>query len=209
MTNELRVAWSHLGTVTDPDDPKSLEIPSIEITELGMTQFNNASNRTAIGLAVNLPQFRYNDTYQIQENLLQVRGNHLFKAGLDVRRQYVKSFFFPTIRGLLRYPTLNSFVNDVAEAANINKPLPGGEDVNYYHWWDQYYYAQDDWRIGSNLTLNLGLLSSRATTSGLIDLNKRILESNGNNPVYALTPVPKTDKNNFEPRIGFAWTPPA
>ena len=85
-TNELRVAWSHLGTVTEPDDPTSLEIPSIEITELGMTQFNNAANRTAIGLAVNLPQFRYNDTYQIQENLLQVRGNHLFKAGLDVRR---------------------------------------------------------------------------------------------------------------------------
>jgi hypothetical protein len=209
-TNELRFAWSHLGTVTEADDPKSLQIPSIEITELGMTQFNNAANRTAIGLAVNLPQFRYNDTYQIQENILQVRGNHLFKAGLDVRRQYVKSFFFPTIRGLLRYPTLSSFVNDVAEAANINKPLPGGEDVNYYHWWDQYYYAQDDWRIGSNLTLNLGLRYELPGNNiqSLIDLNQRILDTNGNNQVYALKPVPKTDKNNFEPRIGFAWTPP-
>jgi hypothetical protein len=209
-TNELRVAWAHLGTVTDADDPKSLQIPSIEITELGMTQFNNATNRTAIGLAVNLPQFRYNDTYQIQENLLQVRGNHLFKAGIDVRRQYVKSFFFPTIRGLLRYPTLSSYVNDVAEAANINKPLPGGEDVNYYHWWDQYYYAQDDWRIGSNLTLNLGLRYELPGNNigSLIDLNNRILEANGNNQIYALTPVPKTDQNNFEPRIGFAWTPP-
>jgi hypothetical protein len=208
-TNEFRVAWSHLGTVTEADDPSSLEIPSLEITELGMTQFNNAANRTAIGLAVNLPQFRYNDTYQIQNNLLQVRGNHLFKAGLDVRRQYVKSFFFPTIRGLLRYPTLSAFVNDVAEAANINKPLPGGEDVNYYHWWDQYYYAQDDWRIGSNLTLNLGLRYELPgnNISSLIQLNEQILAANGNNQVYALNPVPKTDTNNFEPRIGFAWTP--
>jgi hypothetical protein len=210
ITNELRVSWSHLGTLADPDNPTSLEIPSIEINELGMTQFNNATNRTALGLAVNLPQFRYNDTYQIQENVIQVRGNHLFKAGLDVRRQYVKSFFFPTIRGLLRYTTLNTFVNDVAEAANINKPLPGGEEVNYYHWWDQYYFAQDDWRIGPNLTLNLGVRYELPGNNiqSLIDLNERILQANGNNPVYALSPVPKTDKNNIEPRIGFAWTPP-
>ena len=207
-SNEFRVAWSHLGTVTEPDDAKSLEIPSLEITELGMTQFNNATSRTAIGLAVNLPQFRYNDTYQVQNNLSQVRGNHLLKAGFDVRRQYVKSFFFPTIRGLLRYATLNTFVNDVAEAANINKPLPGGEEVNYYRWWDQYYYVQDDWRLGT-LSLNLGLRYELPgnNISSLIDLNDRILEANNNNQVYALNPVPGTDTNNFQPRLGFAWAP--
>ena len=104
-----------------------------------MTGFNAAANRTAIGLAVNLPQFRYNDTYQFQNNLTYVRGNHAVQGRRSTSAdQYVKSFFFPTIRGLLRYPTLNAFVNDVAEAANINKPLPGGEEVNYYRWWDQY-----------------------------------------------------------------------
>jgi hypothetical protein len=207
-SNEFRVAWSHLGTVTEADDPKSLEIPSLEITELGMTQFNNATSRTAIGLAVNLPQFRYNDTYQVQNNLSQVRGNHLLKAGFDVRRQYVKSFFFPTIRGLLRYATLNTFVNDLAEAANINKPLPGGEEVNYYRWWDQYYYVQDDWRLGT-LSLNLGLRYELPGNNieSLIDLNERILQANNNNQVYALNPVPGTDKNNFQPRLGFAWAP--
>jgi hypothetical protein len=207
-SNEFRVAWSHLGTVTEPDDPKSLEIPSLEITELGMTQFNNATSRTAIGLAVNLPQFRYNDTYQLQNNLTQVRGNHVLKAGFDVRRQYVKSFFFPTIRGLLRYATLNAFVNDVAEAANINKPLPGGEEVNYYRWWDQYYYVQDDWRLGS-LSMNFGLRYELPgnNIASLIDLNDRILQANNNNQVYGLNPVPGTDKNNLEPRLGFAWSP--
>jgi hypothetical protein len=207
-SNEFRAAWSHLGTVAEPDNPTSLEIPSLEITELGMTQFNNAASRTAIGLAVNFPQFRYNDTYQVQNNLTQVRGNHLLKAGFDVRRQYVKSFFFPTIRGLLRYPTLNAFVNDIAEAANINKPLPGGEEVNYYRWWDQYYYVQDDWRLGS-LSLNLGLRYELPGNNieSLIDLNEQILQANNNNQVYALNPVPGTDKNNFQPRLGFAWSP--
>jgi len=209
MSKEFRVARSHLGTVTNAQDSTSEEIPSLEISELGMTGFNSGTNRTAIGLAVNLPQFRYNDTYQFQNNLTYVRGSHLMKAGFDVRSQYVKSFFFPTIRGLLRYATLDSFVNDVAEAANINKPLPGGEEVNYYRWWDQYYFVQDEWKARPSLTLNFGLRYELPGNNiqSLIDLNERILEANGNNPVYQLNPVPKTDKNNFQPRVGFNWAP--
>ena len=63
-----------------------------------------------------------------------MRGNHALKAGVDFRHIYVKSFFFPTIRGRLRYPTLQRFVDDVAEAANINKPLPGGEEDQLLRW---------------------------------------------------------------------------
>jgi hypothetical protein len=208
-SNEFRVALSHLGSITEADNPVSMEIPSIEITELGMVGFNAASNRTAIGLAVNLPQFRYVDTYQVQNNVTVVRGNHLIKGGLDVRREYVKSFFFPTIRGLLRYPTLNAFVNDTAEAANINKPLPGGQDVNYYRWWDQYYFAQDDWRIGSNLTVNLGVRYELPGNNiqSLIDLSENILQTNNGNPVFGLSHVPKSDRNNVQPRVGFNWQP--
>ena len=209
VSNEARVAWSHLGTVTNATDPSSESIPSIEITALGMRGFNAAADRTAFGLAVNLPQFRYNDTIQLQNNLTYVRGNHVMKAGIDVRKQNVKSFFVPTIRGLLRYTNLQTFVDDVAEAANINKPLPGGQDVNYYDWWDQYYYGQDEWRVRPTLTLNLGLryeLSGNNIQS-LIDLNQNVLAANGNNPVFALAPVPSTDKNNFQPRVGFNWSP--
>ncbi|HXG57311.1 MAG TPA: carboxypeptidase regulatory-like domain-containing protein [Vicinamibacterales bacterium] len=209
ISNEFRVAWSHLGTDTGAQDPTSEEIPSLEITELGMTGFNAAANRTAAGLAVNLPQFRFNDQYQFQNNLTYVRGNHLMKAGFDVRYQYVKSFFFPTIRGLLRYSTLQNFVNDVAEAANINKPLPGGEEVNYYRWWDQYYFVQDEWRVRPSLTFNLGLRYELPGNNiqSLIQLNERILAANGGNGVFRLNPVPKSDKNNFQPRLGFNWSP--
>jgi len=209
ISNELRVAWSHLGTITGAQDPASEEIPSLEITELGMTGFNAAASRTAAGLAVNLPQFRYNDQYQFQNNLTYVRGNHLMKGGFDVRYQYVKSFFFPTIRGLLRYSTLQNFVGDVAEAANINKPLPGGEEVNYYRWWDQYYFVQDEWRVRPALTFNLGLRYELPGNNiqSLINLNDRIIGANGNSDVFRLKPVPKSDKNNFQPRIGFNWSP--
>jgi hypothetical protein len=209
MSNEFRVAWAHLGTITGATDPSSETIPSIEIAQLGLTAFNAATNRTAIGLAVNLPQYRYNDTYQFQNNLTYVRGRHLIKAGFDVRYQYVKSFFFPTIRGRLAYPTLQAYVDDVAEVANINKPLPGGEEVNYYRWWDQYYFAQDEWKASSSLTFNFGLRYELPGNNiqSLIDLQERILAANGNSDVFRLRPIPGTDKNNFQPRIGFNWSP--
>ena len=62
--------------------PRSEEIPSIEINQLGHDrQFNAAVSRTAIGLAVNLPQYRYNDTYQFQDNLTFLRGQSRVQDG--------------------------------------------------------------------------------------------------------------------------------
>ncbi len=69
LVNEVRAAWSRFASVTASDNPASELIPSIEITELGLSGFNAAANRTGIGLAVNLPQFRNNNTYQVQNNL--------------------------------------------------------------------------------------------------------------------------------------------
>jgi hypothetical protein len=209
MTNEARVAHQHLGNNSTPSDAKSLSIPSLEITELGLTGFNSAQNRTALGLAVNQPQYRYNDTYQFQDTLTFMPGNHALKAGVDVRRIKVKSFFFPTVRGLLRYATLQTFVNDVAEAANINKPLPGGQEVNYYQWTDLFTFAQDEWRVLPSLTVSFGVRYELPgnTLSSLVDLDHDIVSASGGDPRFAFTPVPKRDENNVEPRVGFNWNP--
>lgn len=211
LLNELRVSWQRLGTTTSASDPKSEEIPSLEITELGLTGFNAANDRTAVGLAVNLPQFRFNNTYQIQETVSWTRGAHTLKFGADLRRVQVKSFFFPTIRGLLRYASLQTFIDDVAEAANINKPLPGGDAIQYYEWDDYFLFAQDTWNVTRGLTLNFGL---RYETPGnalasLYPVSDSIVQVNGGNPVFSLDPRPERDRNNFQPRFGFSWSPGA
>lgn len=207
--NEFRVGWQRFGTVTTSADPSSESIPSIEIPELGLTGFNASTSRTAIGLAVNLPQFRFNNTYQIQNNFSYTTGPHAMKFGIDIRRTDVKSFFFPTIRGLLRYPTLQSFVDDVAEAANINKPLRGGEALQYYKYWDNYFFGQDEWKVRPNFTLTYGLryeLPGNAIDS-LVDPNLRIVQAAGNDLRYALSPIPKRYKKAIQPRFGFNWNP--
>ena len=209
VVNELRLGYQRFATVTSASNPVSEEIPSLEISELGLTGFNAAASRTAIGLAVNLPQFRTNNIYQIQDNLSWHRGNHSIKVGTNIIENRIQSFFVPTIRGLLRYATLNAFVNDFAEAANINKPLPGGEAINNYNWWDVHFYGQDEWKIRPNFSLTLGLRYERPgeATLSLLPANERIIQVAGGDQRFAMTPVPKIDKNNFQPRFGFNWNP--
>src|SRR5499426_22029 len=98
LVNEFRVAYQRFGSRTDAQDPESQTIPSIEINQLGLGGFNAALSRTALGLGVNLPQFRYNNTYRILDNLSWSKGSHAAKFGFDLRRVQVKSFFLPTVR---------------------------------------------------------------------------------------------------------------
>jgi hypothetical protein len=208
-TNEARVAWSRFDSETNAQDPSSEAIPSIEISELGLTGFNAAASRTAIGLAVNLPQFRINDTYQIIDSVSYTKGNHNWKFGGEIRRTDAKVFFVPTTRGRLAYDTLQNFVNDVAQTATVNAPLRGGDIFNFYRWYEFYTYIQDVWRITPNFTLTLGLRYEYPgdSFSYLKETNARVVAANGGDTRFAMNPVPGVDKNNFMPRIGFNWNP--
>ena len=209
LVNELRAAYLRRASNTGSQDPSSELIPSIEISELGMVGFNAGDSRTGFGLAVNLPQFSFQQTYQIQDNISYSMGDHALKFGFDIRRQQLKQFFFPTIRGRLFYASLDRFVNDVADVATINKPLIGGQAIYYYDWHDFGGYGQDEWKIRPNFTLTFGL---RYETPGqpitdLVKVNDAIVAAAGGNAGFRFAPVPKRDKNNFQPRIGFNWNP--
>lgn len=209
LSNEARIAWSRFDSSTNAQDPSSETIPSIEISELGMNGFNALASRTAFGLAVNLPQFRINDTYQITDSLTYITGDHAFKFGVDLRRTDVSSFFLPTTRGRLQYTTLNNFLLDTAQVASINLPLRGGDTLAFYRWKEYYVFAQDEWKIKPNFTLTYGLRYEYPgdSFSNLKALNERILTANNNNPGFIYEPQPEVDTNNFMPRLGFNWMP--
>ncbi len=207
MYAELRLGWQRLGTTTRAADPNAELIPSIEVPELGLTGFNAAATRTAIGLAVNLPQFRFSNTYQLQYTLGLTRGAHSMKFGLDFRKQDVTGFFMPTTRGRLLYNTLQDLVNDVAQTATINVPLPGAKSLQDYIYFDYFWFAQDEWRILPRLTLTYGIRyeSPGNPIQSLKKINDRIVEAAGGDPAFRLEPIPKRDTNNWSPRFGFNY----
>jgi outer membrane receptor protein involved in Fe transport len=79
-----------------------------------------------------------------------------------------------------------------------------------------FFFLQDDWRIRPNLTLNLGVryeLTTQPLNPLIEDLNVR--ESDAATALFdpafplssrTLAKLP-VDKNNFAPRVGFAWSP--
>src|SRR4029078_1709145 len=62
--SELRGAFLRSANATIALDPRSEQIPSMEVVELGLSVFNAVPPRTAIGLGVTLPQNQTRNTYQ-------------------------------------------------------------------------------------------------------------------------------------------------
>jgi hypothetical protein len=205
MVNELRAGFSRLDTNTNSADPSSEEIPSLEINELGMIGFNAATNRTAIGLAVNLPQWRINDLWQVQDTFSYIRGDHTWKAGFDLRMVDVDSFFNPTLRGRLVYPTLQRFVDDVADVATINRCRAGRRSSTT--WNDTYFFVG---RVAGAADLHAqprpALRASRQLDRQPAGPQRADRGGGGRRRMRA-SPVPKRDPNNIQPRVGFNWTP--
>ncbi|MGH9879807.1 MAG: TonB-dependent receptor domain-containing protein, partial [Pyrinomonadaceae bacterium] len=207
--NEARFAYLRSASSTTSNNPASETIPSLEINQLGLTGFNAAASRTAIGLGVNLPQFNVRQTFQYQDNLSHTVGNHGIKLGFDIHRSQLEQLFKPTTRGRLVYTTLNRFVNDVAQIATINKDLPGVARILNLDWHDFYFYGQDEWKISPNFTLTYGLRWELPgqPIQDLVDFNQPVVAAAGGDPRFVVSPIPSRDKKNFQPRIGFNWNP--
>ena len=207
MVNEVRVSFLRFRSQTLALDPTSEQIPSIEITELGLTGFNAATNRTAIGLGINLPQSTVRNTYQIQDTVSYSTGNHSLKFGVDIHRSQLHQLFKPSVRGRLSYTNLNRFVADVANTSIINKDLPGVARILHLDWYDAFFFGQDEWKITPNFTLTYGLRYERPgqPIEDLAAFHAPVYAASGNNPQFALDPLPPADTNNFQPRFGFNW----
>ena len=151
-----------------------------------------------IGGLANFPQGRIQNSYQFSDTLSWQTGHHSLKFGADIRHIHLFNQAAFNTKGTYAFSNLASFVNNVGtsfeQAINV-----ASFDARQ---WQQYYFAQDDFRVTPNLTLNLGLRYEVANNPfgffGATDAQS----------LGALVPGPvPTDKNNWAPAVGFNYSP--
>ena len=203
----------------------------------GLPQLD-ASGYISLGPAYDVPKIWAFNNYQYAGTMTWVKGRHNVKYGADFLRMQYFSRSFGDTRGRVTF--LGRFTGEPAAdlvlgyAQNTRRQL---DAAGPYHLISNYSgFLQDDWKVSSTLTLNIGLRyevmkppkekfgawSMFVPSLGKIviagrglvpDFDQRIA-STGLSPYIAMAAdvglpasLRKTDYTDFAPRFGFAWRP--
>lgn len=191
--NDLRFNFTHMKQ--DYTVPSQFaNFPNVTIDSL--TNF-------VIGPEANSPQNGGQNTYQLLDNMTYSRGRHTVKWGIEGRRVISPSNFLPRARGDWYYSDLTNLVTDTVP---IDQAIRGAGNGSFPgNATSLYGFIQDDVKVNSRLTLNLGL---RYEWNGIPfgSTYQQLNEISNLANVYWFR-VPRSDRNNFAPRVGFAWDP--
>jgi Carboxypeptidase regulatory-like domain len=152
------------------------------------------------------PQGALQNRYQYIDNLTWVHGEHTVKAGVNISH-----FPYSSLFQQYHYGEFGNFDQNFLCAPYGLCPteFTTGAGPGFVKATDNIYglYVQDGWRIRRNVTINYGLrydIENGAFQGGTIQDNTvkgGCLQANG------LIPACGSDKNNFQPRLGVAWSP--
>jgi hypothetical protein len=235
LLNDFRVGFSYFPvsqsyanpvnenlpqTLGIPGSPSSF-LPSIQGSFGGITDLGN--NLSAANL--------FADTViQIGDSVLKTYGAHEFHAGFQFNRYY-DNFLYPGNEGLAGFFNFNGQYTELIPAtgspvggsglADFMLGLPNnygiGGGAGNRHMRNNLFavYGQDNWRVRSNVTLNLGLRWDLFTPRYAADNNEVNYSLYGGQLLFpgnssGLGNALYNQYNgitNFEPRIGIAWQP--
>ncbi|HJQ32520.1 MAG TPA: hypothetical protein VJ866_10080, partial [Pyrinomonadaceae bacterium] len=196
LINETRIAFRR-STQTFPVPgltyPGLDVFPNITLDELGAD----------IGPDLNAPAITIENNYQLVDTVTWLKGNHSFKLGGDFRDVISPQRFVQRERGQYEYNTLERFLLDLQPDAFGERNVGG----NTYYGNQQvvYAFAQDDYRLRPNLTVNLGVGYSFQG----VPLGAKFQSANAIASVPGLIEFrePKAQTKNFAPKVGLAWSP--
>jgi hypothetical protein len=168
MVNETRAQFTNSNLAAPPSDPVG---PAVSIS--GVASFGTLSGS---------PTARVNQLYEATDSLSIQHGAHAIRVGVDFLYNNDTITFPRTIRGSYSFSSLANFLTGTYNSSGFAQTF----GVTQVHQTNPNvgFYAQDEYKISSNFTLNLGLRYD-------LEFLKTIATQTG----------------NVSPRGGFAWTP--
>jgi hypothetical protein len=166
-----------------------------------------------IGDEYNNPQHSASTVYQVTDTLTAVRGRHLWKAGIDLRRLQQNAYRDVMASGYLDFLGMTG---NALEELLLGLPsvttVAHVDNAEHLRTHSEYAFLQDTWRVRPDLTVSAGIRYEynappvdAQNRANVYDPATQSLVRVGTNgiPRGGYT----ADRNNFAPRIGVAWRP--
>jgi hypothetical protein len=163
--------------------------------------------------------------YQIFDDVSHTVGKHTVKFGFMALRNHT-DLFDGNGNGSAGFGTIQNFLQNEPDTVRMPTypPYTAGNTKHYNRNTVYGGYVQDDWKMRSNFTLNVGLRYEMSTIPYETDGKFVLLPNLWTNPAgcsETITGLPtgcgflnagkvfqtNPTNRNFEPRIGFAWDP--
>ncbi len=192
LVNDLRLQYSfyYLANV----NPCTACPSDVTIGDLGFNTIGPGDN-----------QNQKQNTYQIADTFSWAKGKHTFKFGGQYNHFIYPQFFLARSNGDYWYATTQEFIND-QQSNNLGRTLRNAGTGSFLGTQSAFYlFGQDDYKLSPRLTLNLGVRYEYWTNP--VGDGSQSLNAISNVPGVITFGVPKTDKNNIAPRVGFAYDP--
>jgi len=210
MTNEFRASFGRQNFGFGGNSIGNTVPTATNLTD-ALTRVSTGSGNLGFGPATNAPQGRIVNSYQFQDNWAYVLSRHALKAGFNYTYQRSPNYFLPNVNGSFSYSSYPNMARNIASSISVT----AGNPVLDFREHDSFFYVQDDFKLKSNLTLNLGLTYSYYGQPANLFHDQTTEQQSSSQPFWDPTlptsvttfpsiPAPKT---SFGPNVGFAWTP--